>query len=237
MFVSESSVFWSYSWQAQENPLQQKVWCGSDQVHPCSQYCGLQFQQNWWYVVAHHWFIVYRSGGESMNGCWGEPVKDTSSSFHCEVCNYCAAHPELKPSCWIVGRQCSLWTEVVVCTVWGSVILPHTGANCTSDCLAHGGAISSHPLAGNVMISGVWLLLFVTRGCCAVLNPVVVLFFLKILSGTSPFMTTNTSATFLVIAKGESCLYCNEVSVTSPLVSLKPFQRFSEIPSFVIVTV
>lgn len=31
-----------------------------------------------------------------------------------------------------------LWPEVVVCTVCGSVILPHTGANCTSDCLAHG---------------------------------------------------------------------------------------------------
>lgn len=37
----------------------------------------------------------------------------------------------------------SLWSEVVVCTVWGSVILPHTGANCTSDCLAHGGVNSS----------------------------------------------------------------------------------------------
>ena len=30
--------------------------------------------------------------------------------------------------------------------------------------------------------------------------------FLKILSGTSPFMITNTSATFLDIAKGEDCI-------------------------------
>lgn len=33
--------------------------------------------------------------------------------------------------------------------------------------------------------------------------------FLKILSGTSPFMTTNTSATFLGIAKGEGCIYAD----------------------------
>ena len=38
---------------------------------------------------------------------------------------------------------CSLWSEVVVCTVWGSMILPHTGANCTSDCLAQGCACPS----------------------------------------------------------------------------------------------
>lgn len=48
---------------------------------------------------------------------------------------------------WITAgwrdSHCSLWSEVVVCTVWGSVILPHTGANCTSDCLAHGWVHSS----------------------------------------------------------------------------------------------
>lgn len=87
---------------------------------------------------------------------WTDPVvnlwKDTTLSFLCDVCSGCAAHQELKSSsCWIVRHRCSLWTEVVVCTVWGSVILPHTGANCTSDCLAHGGVVSSHPLAVNVM--------------------------------------------------------------------------------------
>lgn len=52
-----------------------------------------------------------------------------------------APHPDSRPPvdcCWIRWAPCSLWSEVVVCTVWGSVILPHTGANCTSDCLAQG---------------------------------------------------------------------------------------------------
>lgn len=71
--------------------------------------------------------------------------------------------------CWILGNPCSLWTEVVVCTVWGSVILPHTGANCTSDCLAHGWAISSDLLAINVMIICSFFLLAVTPRCWCII--------------------------------------------------------------------
>lgn len=86
--------------------------------------------------------------GQTMNQGM-DPV--VNLSFHCDVCNCCAARPDLNSSCWIVGSRCRLWTEVVVCTVWGSVILPDTGANCTSDCLAYGWAISSHPLTLTVM--------------------------------------------------------------------------------------
>lgn len=91
----------------------------------------------------------------------------------------------------------SLWSEVVVCTVWGSVILPHTGANCTNDCLAHGWVNSS----------GCQLLSCCCWSCFRIRNTmydlVILLLFLKILSGTCRFMTTNTSATFLGITKGE----------------------------------
>lgn len=48
-------------------------------------------------------------------------------------------------------------------------------------------------------------------------NCAVAFLLLKIRSGTSPFMTTNTSATFLVIVKGESCLYCIVVTIIWPL--------------------
>lgn len=103
----------------------------------------------------------------------------------------------------ILGNLYSLWSEVVFCTVWGSVILPHTGANCTSDCLAHGRVLSSQLIF--LLLEWQHLFLLWLRFNASHRTVCLCLQCLKILSGTSPFMTTNISATFLGIAKGELC--------------------------------
>lgn len=105
----------------------------------------------------------------------------------------------------ILGNLYSLWPEVVFCTVWGSVILPHTGANCTSDCLAHGRVLSSQLIF--ILLEWQHLFMLCLRFNASHQTVCLCLKFLKILSGTSPFMTTNISATFLGIAKGELCVH------------------------------
>lgn len=166
-------------------------------------------------TVCWRTYFVYGSSVDFLGLMWKGRMKERDPWWPYERwkrCHFIATCAIVGPlartlntCCWIAASQRSLWTEVVVCTVWGSVILPHTGANCTSDCLAHGWAISSDPLAINVMYFWGFIFFYSFFLCC---NSAVALLFLKIRSGTSPFMTTNTSATFLVIVKGESCLYC-----------------------------
>lgn len=55
--------------------------------------------------------------------------------------------------------------------------------------------------------------------------------FLKTLSGTSPFMTTNISATFLDIAKGELCV-CACLSLVCALGVVEKRLGFDILPCF-----
>lgn len=121
-------------------------------------------------------------------------------------------------------EACPSWTEVVVCTVWGSVIPPFAGANCTCYCLAQGGALSSpssvwfccQPKGCSLCIVGCLLLVFgcdcvsstylVCRWCCSVwlVSCQCSFALLQTLYVTCLYMTTSTFGTFLDTTKGKN---------------------------------
>lgn len=140
---------------------------------------------------------------------------------YCCLCWYCSRWHvvSLRTAAGCCSTHCSLWSEVVVCTVLGSVILPHTGANCTSDCLAHGWAFSSTSHVHDSVVAAA-----VTYFQCIIFSPFVVLWLLKIPSDICPFMTTNTFATSLGTTKGlltspRQSLFCNIIGRTWKLSS------------------